>query len=187
MSKRRQFSTVAVLIVGSSDLAFEFACTLYRQAPASITFACFDASNSCIDLCQRVVTRSAAWPAVRCAAHSLPPTEEFLLNFELVVAVRQPQARILTLNDFCRVRQRWHDALNDFVEEAIGFVVLDVFGLVGSVFCDFGNSFAYREADKFYPATSAAIRYRFDCALLAATVVDLSAFIPTILHRPSPH
>jgi hypothetical protein len=154
MSKRRHFDSVNVLIVGCNELALQFASALYKRRPCSLTFSDFESPDSAIEFGRRFAELQTRSSTVRYAAHSLAPTEEFLLNFDLVIAVQQTLHRILAINEFCRVRQRWNEKLGDFVEEAIGFVVLDVFGLVCSLFCDFGNTFAFRESDKFFPSTA---------------------------------
>ncbi len=100
-----------------------------------------------------------------------------VLVLQLVIAVHQSLATIDRLNEFCRVRQRWSDKERSFVTDPIGFVVFDVFGIVGSVFFDFGDTFEYRNADTFYPATAriAALRNGLPTGVRLADTATVSA------------
>jgi hypothetical protein len=82
MSARRLFSATNILLVGCNELALELASALASRKPASLTFCDADAPESAMEFGQRFMQHHRA-ASVPTTAHALPPTEEFLLNFEV--------------------------------------------------------------------------------------------------------
>lgn len=82
MSARRLFSSTNILIVGCNELALELASALASRRPASLTFCDAEAPESAMEFGQRYAQHHRA-ASVPSTAHALPPTEEFLLNFEV--------------------------------------------------------------------------------------------------------
>lgn len=82
-------------------------------------------------------------PYVRVSVHSGPITNEVLAQFSLAVFTETPQAELLRHNEFCRSQK-----------PAIGFIAADCFGLLGSVFLDYGNEFVCFDQDGEEPKTA---------------------------------
>ncbi|UKJ90616.2 ubiquitin-activating enzyme E1 [Theileria orientalis] len=60
------------------------------------------------------------------------PNEELVVNHDVVVCCDQNVELIKRLNDICR---------NNSSRKRVGFICCDTFGMIGSVFVDFGNNF----------------------------------------------
>lgn len=82
-------------------------------------------------------------PYVAVRVHSGPITEEVLAGFSVVVFTETDLPELIKYNEFCRARS-----------PAVGFIAADCFGLAGSAFVDFGDSFSVFDQDGEEPKSA---------------------------------
>jgi len=82
-------------------------------------------------------------PYVKVSVHSGPLSEDALAACSVLVLTGASEADILKHNEFCRSRS-----------PPVGFIAADCFGLAGSVFVDFGDSFCCRDKDGEEPRSA---------------------------------
>ena len=69
------------------------------------------------------------------------PDENNLINFSCVVLVDYSLAHSVSIGDFCHSR-------------GICFIIADVFGIMGGIFCDFGDSFSFTDNNGEPPSSA---------------------------------
>jgi ubiquitin-activating enzyme E1 len=82
-------------------------------------------------------------PYVQVKVHSGPVTEEVLSGLSVAVFTDTNQDDLLRFNDICRSRT-----------PAVGFIAADCFGVAGTTFVDFGDSFTCRDKDGEEPKSA---------------------------------
>jgi len=82
-------------------------------------------------------------PYVQVSVHAGPLTEELLAGFSVAVLTDTSEAELLRHNEFCRSRS-----------PPVGFIAADVFGVTGTVFVDYGDSFCCRDKDGEEPRSA---------------------------------
>jgi len=85
-------------------------------------------------------------PYVNVSIHSGPITEEFLSSFSVAVFTETDQADLVKYNEICRA-----------CKPAVGFICADAFGLAGSIFVDFGDSFSVFDKDGEEPRSAIVV------------------------------
>ncbi|BDA45843.1 Ubiquitin-activating enzyme E1 1 [Coccomyxa sp. Obi] len=172
----RRMAASNVLIVGALGLGVEIAKNVILAGVKSVTV--HDAADTGIQdlsaqfyLSKGDVGRNRAEAcrdklqelntAVAVSASSVELKEDFLSQFQVVVATNVPLEKALALNDFCH-------------RSGIAFIRADVRGVFASVFTDFGASFTVVDVDGEDPATGivAGITTNPDGSALVTCVED---------------
>mmetsp|Transcript_39870 Transcript_39870/g.105459 ORF Transcript_39870/g.105459 Transcript_39870/m.105459 type:complete len:828 (-) Transcript_39870:26-2509(-) len=141
-----------VLIVGLRGLGVEIAKNLILAGPASVVLhddelaemrdlgSNFYLTEADVgarrrsEACVKMLTQLNPYVAV--SVHSGALTEEVLAGFSVVVCTGVPRRDLIKYNEFCRSRT-----------PAVGFIAADCFGVAGSAFVDYGDSFAVFDKD----------------------------------------
>ncbi|TDH70555.1 hypothetical protein CCR75_005484 [Bremia lactucae] len=142
-----------VLVVGLNGLGVEIAKNVILAGVKAVTLH-DDTPANMLDLASQFYLAEADIGKPRAAAsvkklaelnpyvpvrcHSGEITEDFLLDFRVVVVVNMPLKDAKRLNAICR-------------KNSIAFISAEARGVFGAVFCDFGNEFVVSDVDGVEP------------------------------------
>eukprot|EP00455_Lapot_gusevi_P015342 TRINITY_DN17754_c0_g1_i1.p1 TRINITY_DN17754_c0_g1~~TRINITY_DN17754_c0_g1_i1.p1 ORF type:complete len:453 (+),score=57.55 TRINITY_DN17754_c0_g1_i1:66-1424(+) len=153
----QKVSDFHVCVIGCKDVGIECVKEIINAGVASVTLW----DNTLVDekdpSSKRSVLAARALEDINTdvvvSAHTASLTDEFLLNFDVVVIVNQPRARVEAITDVCHYRLKL-DAHDKFYPAPIGVVVLEVRGAAGRVFVDFGEQFECVDETGLPPLTA---------------------------------